>query len=66
MITTTTTTTTTTINVNKRTAEPRLAGAIKELVVMGGAVLTQGNITSVATANFFNDAGEWWSLRLVY
>eukprot|EP01102_Stenamoeba_stenopodia_P017754 TRINITY_DN6410_c0_g1_i3.p1 TRINITY_DN6410_c0_g1~~TRINITY_DN6410_c0_g1_i3.p1 ORF type:complete len:269 (+),score=56.67 TRINITY_DN6410_c0_g1_i3:81-887(+) len=36
-------------------AEPRLAGAIKELVVMGGAVLTQGNITSVATANFFND-----------
>lgn len=35
--------------------EPRLAEALAELVVMGGAVLTHGNVTEVATANFYND-----------
>src|SRR5262245_13756630 len=35
--------------------EPRIAGAITELIVMGGAVLTHGNVTEVATANFYND-----------
>ncbi len=35
--------------------EPRLAGALAELVVMGGAVLTYGNVTEVATANVYND-----------
>ena len=35
--------------------EPRLARALAELIVMGGAVLTQGNVTEVATANLYND-----------
>jgi inosine-uridine nucleoside N-ribohydrolase len=35
--------------------EPRLADALAELVVMGGAVLTYGNVTEVATANMYND-----------
>ena len=35
--------------------EPRLANALAELVVMGGAVLTHGNVTEVATANIYND-----------
>jgi len=35
--------------------EPRLASALAELVVMGGAVLTHGNVTEVATANLYND-----------
>src|SRR5947208_8214334 len=35
--------------------EPRLAGALVELIVMGGAVLTHGNVTEVATANLYND-----------
>lgn len=35
--------------------EPRLASAVAELIVMGGAVLTHGNITEVATANLYND-----------
>lgn len=35
--------------------EPRLAQALAELIVMGGAVLTHGNVTEVATANFYND-----------
>lgn len=35
--------------------EPRLASALAELIVMGGAVLTHGNITEVATANLYND-----------
>ncbi|MCC6174244.1 MAG: nucleoside hydrolase [Chloroflexi bacterium] len=35
--------------------EPVLANALQSLVVMGGAVRTRGNITSVATANLYND-----------
>lgn len=35
--------------------EPRMASALAELVVMGGAVLTYGNVTEVATANVYND-----------
>ena len=35
--------------------EPRLASALVELIVMGGAVLTHGNVTEVATANLYND-----------
>jgi len=35
--------------------EPRMVGALAELIVMGGAVLTHGNVTEVATANLYND-----------
>jgi inosine-uridine nucleoside N-ribohydrolase len=35
--------------------EPRLAGALAALIVMGGAVLTHGNVTEVASANLYND-----------
>jgi inosine-uridine nucleoside N-ribohydrolase len=35
--------------------EPRMASALAELVVMGGAVLTHGNATEVASANLYND-----------
>jgi len=35
--------------------EPRLASALAEIIVMGGAVLTHGNVTEVATANLYND-----------
>src|SRR5919197_5771255 len=35
--------------------EPRMASALAELIVMGGAVLTHGNVTEVASANLFND-----------
>ena len=35
--------------------EPRMASALAELIVMGGAVLTHGNVTEVATANLYND-----------
>src|SRR5918911_2236908 len=35
--------------------EPRMASALAELIVMGGAVLTHGNLTEVATANLYND-----------
>jgi inosine-uridine nucleoside N-ribohydrolase len=35
--------------------EPRLAGALAELIVMGGAVFTYGNVTEVASANLYND-----------
>ena len=35
--------------------EPRMASALVELIVMGGAVLTHGNVTEVATANIYND-----------
>jgi inosine-uridine nucleoside N-ribohydrolase len=35
--------------------EPRMAGALAELIVMGGAVLTHGNATEVASANLYND-----------
>jgi inosine-uridine nucleoside N-ribohydrolase len=35
--------------------EPEVATAVREIVVMGGAVKVPGNVTSVATANLFND-----------
>jgi inosine-uridine nucleoside N-ribohydrolase len=35
--------------------EPHMASALAELIVMGGAVLTHGNVTEVASANLFND-----------
>lgn len=35
--------------------EPKIAETMAELVVMGGAVLTHGNASEVATANFYND-----------
>ena len=35
--------------------EPRLAGALTALVLMGGAVLTHGNTSEVASANLYND-----------
>jgi inosine-uridine nucleoside N-ribohydrolase len=37
------------------TREPALAKQIKRVVCMGGAVLTMGNASPVASANFFND-----------
>jgi inosine-uridine nucleoside N-ribohydrolase len=36
--------------------EPRIATSVQQLIVMGGAVRTPGNVTSVASANLFNDA----------
>ena len=35
--------------------EPRLAGAVREIVVMGGAVTVPGNVSGVATANLHED-----------
>jgi inosine-uridine nucleoside N-ribohydrolase len=35
--------------------EPRMASALAELIVMGGAVLAPGNVTEIATANIYND-----------
>ena len=35
--------------------EPRLAGAVREVVVMGGAVTVPGNVSGVATANLHED-----------
>src|SRR5690606_12332797 len=35
--------------------EPRMAQALRELVLMGGAVLTYGNVSEVASANLYND-----------
>ena len=35
--------------------EPKIAGLVKEVVIMGGAVHCPGNITPVAEANFFHD-----------
>jgi inosine-uridine nucleoside N-ribohydrolase len=35
--------------------EPEMAGALAELILMGGAVLTHGNASEVATANLYND-----------
>jgi inosine-uridine nucleoside N-ribohydrolase len=35
--------------------EPAIAGAIFELIVMGGAVKSSGNASEVATANLYND-----------
>lgn len=35
--------------------EPQMSSALDELIVMGGAVLTYGNVTEVASANLYND-----------
>ncbi len=35
--------------------EPAMGAALRELIVMGGAVRTPGNVTAVASANLFND-----------
>ena len=35
--------------------EPRLASAVREIVVMGGAVTVPGNVSGVATANLHED-----------
>ena len=35
--------------------EPGLAAAVSEIVVMGGAVFTSGNVSPVATANLYED-----------
>ena len=35
--------------------EPALAGAVREIVVMGGAVTVPGNVSQVATANLHED-----------
>ena len=35
--------------------EPRFAGAVKELVIMGGAILEHGNITPLAEFNIYVD-----------
>ncbi len=37
------------------TLEPALAQAVRSLIVMGGTVAVRGNVTPVATANFWND-----------
>lgn len=36
--------------------EPAMVGALQQVIVMGGAVRTPGNITAVASANIFSDA----------
>ena len=35
--------------------EPRMAKAVREIVVMGGAVTVPGNVSGVATANLYED-----------
>ena len=35
--------------------EPKVAGAVREIVVMGGAVTVPGNVSQVATANLHED-----------
>jgi inosine-uridine nucleoside N-ribohydrolase len=35
--------------------EPRLAGAVRQIVLMGGAARVPGNVTPVASANLVND-----------
>jgi inosine-uridine nucleoside N-ribohydrolase len=35
--------------------EPRLAGALAEVVVMGGAIAVPGNVSPVASANLYED-----------
>jgi inosine-uridine nucleoside N-ribohydrolase len=35
--------------------EPRLASAVRQVVIMGGAAFTSGNISPVAEANIYND-----------
>jgi inosine-uridine nucleoside N-ribohydrolase len=35
--------------------EPRFAGAVKEIIAMGGTVLGPGNVSAVSSANILND-----------
>ncbi len=35
--------------------DPRFAGAVKEIIAMGGTVLGPGNVSAVASANIMND-----------
>jgi inosine-uridine nucleoside N-ribohydrolase len=44
-------------------AEPRVAHAVRQIVLMGGAVLTWGNVTPAASANLYNDPE---AARIVY
>lgn len=43
--------------------DPSLAQRVKRIICMGGAVLTMGNASPVASANFFNDP---WAAAVVY
>lgn len=43
--------------------DPTLAQRVKRVICMGGAVLTMGNASPVASANFFNDP---WAAAVVY
>ncbi len=45
------------------TVEPQVARNIDELILMGGAVLTWGNVTPAASANLYNDPE---AARIVY
>jgi len=44
-------------------AEPRMAHNVRRLILMGGAVLTWGNVTPAASANLYNDPE---AARIVY
>lgn len=37
------------------TMEPEFAGSVRRIIYMGGAALTWGNVTPVASANIYND-----------
>lgn len=43
--------------------DPSIAERVKRVVCMGGAVLTMGNASPVASANFYNDP---WAAAIVY
>jgi inosine-uridine nucleoside N-ribohydrolase len=52
--------------------EPRLSSAVRQVILMGGAVLCPGNITPVAEANIYHDPeaarlvfGAGWPVTLV-
>src|SRR5436309_4212508 len=44
-------------------AQPRMAHNVRRLILMGGAVLTWGNVTPAASANLYNDPE---AARIVY
>jgi inosine-uridine nucleoside N-ribohydrolase len=43
--------------------DPSLGGRLRRIICMGGAVMTMGNASPVASANFFNDP---WAAAVVY